>query len=383
MIHIGLFEGVGGFSIAAEWMGWETLCTCEINPFGQHILKYYWPNAYHHSDMHTLSYDTINIELTKRYGEGWRNDDIILTGGFPCQPYSLAGKRKGNEDNRHLWPEMLRAIREISPTFVVGENVYGLLNWNGGLVFEEVQSDLENEGYEVQPVSLPACGKNAPHKRERVWFVAYSGNKRCDNRRDNRQKRHIQGNERITKKSKSEWDRRECGFSEAGSITANPKSQGGVRLSERTKKTDTVNGKHGDNGATTHARLQRPEKRQQPTMGIEQLCEKRNATIPGNPGLQSSEQCCENEKRNITGKKSPTGSVKQSDCSRSWANFPTTQPTICSRNDGLSDRLDGITFPKWRNESIKAYGNAIVPQVALEIFKAIMKTESQLKNSEP
>ena len=176
MIHIGLFEGIGGFSFAASHMGWKTLVTCEINPFGQRVLKYYWPNAYHHADIKTLNYDTINSELSNRFGEGWRNDDIIITGGFPCQPYSLAGKRLGTADDRHLWPEMLRIIREVQPTWVVGENVFGLINWNGGLVFDEVQTDLEAEGYEVQPYVLPAASVNAPHKRDRVWFVAHRTN---------------------------------------------------------------------------------------------------------------------------------------------------------------------------------------------------------------
>ena len=83
MIHIGLFEGIGGFSLAAKWMGWETLVTCEIEPFPQRVLKYYWPDAYHHGDIHTLDYETINTELSKRFGSSWRNDEIIVTGGFP------------------------------------------------------------------------------------------------------------------------------------------------------------------------------------------------------------------------------------------------------------------------------------------------------------
>ena len=96
----------------------------------------------------------------------------ILTGGFPCQPYSSAGKRLGKEDERHLWPEMLRAIHEIKPKYIVGENVFGLLNWNGGMVFNEVHLDLESAGYEVQAVVIPAAAVNAPHGRDRVWFVA-------------------------------------------------------------------------------------------------------------------------------------------------------------------------------------------------------------------
>lgn len=162
MKHISLFSGIGGFDLAAEWMGWENVAHCEWNPFGQRVLKYYWPNA--------ISYD----DITKTDFTIHRGHIDILTGGFPCQPYSVAGKRKGKEDERHLWPEMLRAIREVTPRWVVGENVRGLVNWNGGLVFDEVQADLEAEGYEVWPFLLPAVGVGANHVRERIWFVAYS-----------------------------------------------------------------------------------------------------------------------------------------------------------------------------------------------------------------
>jgi DNA (cytosine-5)-methyltransferase 1 len=162
MRHGSLFSGIGGFDLAAQWMGWENVFHCEWNEFGQKVLKYYWPKA--------ISY----YDITKTDFTIHRGQIDILTGGFPCQPYSAAGKRLGKEDERHLWPEMLRAIREIQPTWVVGENVLGLVNWNGGLVFDEVQTDLEAEGYEVQPYVLPAVSVNAPHRRDRVWFVAYS-----------------------------------------------------------------------------------------------------------------------------------------------------------------------------------------------------------------
>ncbi|NBW23321.1 MAG: DNA (cytosine-5-)-methyltransferase, partial [Caulobacteraceae bacterium] len=160
MTHGSLFSGIGGFDLAADWMGWENKFHCEWNEFGQRVLKHYWPQA-------ELFTDITKSDFTK-----YANKIDVLTGGFPCQPYSMAGKRLGKEDDRHLWPQMLRAIREIQPTWIVGENVLGIVNWNGGLVFEEVQADLEAEGYEVQPYVLPAAAVNAPHRRDRVWFVA-------------------------------------------------------------------------------------------------------------------------------------------------------------------------------------------------------------------
>ena len=162
MTHGSLFSGIGGFDLAAEWMGWENKFHCEWNPFGQWVLKNYNPGTETFSD------------ITKSDFTKYANRIDVLTGGFPCQPYSTAGKRLGKEDERHLWPEMLRAIREIQPRWVVGENVRGLVSWNGGMVFDEVQADLEAEGYEVLPFLLPACAVNAPHRRDRIWFVAYT-----------------------------------------------------------------------------------------------------------------------------------------------------------------------------------------------------------------
>ena len=246
MTHGSLFSGIGGFDLAAEWMGWNNIFHCEWNEFGKRVLKHYWPNS--------ISYN----DITKTDFTIHRGRIDILTGGFPCQPYSTAGKRLGKEDERHLWPEMLRAVREIQPRWIVGENVFGIVNWSGGMVFDEVQADLEAEGYEVQAYVLPAAAVNAPHRRDRVWFVANTNVPGCQAEREQRQ----------------------------------PATQG-----------ERVVYRGGG-----------------------------------------------------------------------WQRFPTQSP-ICSRNDGLSSRLDGITFPKWGNESIKAGGNAIVPQVALQIFKTIADYE--------
>jgi len=162
MKHGSLFSGIGGFDLAADWMGWENIFHCEIAEFPRKILNHYWPNAECHEDIK-------KTDFTK-----YRGTVDIISGGFPCQPYSAAGKRLGKEDDRHLWPEMLRVIREVKPQWVVGENVRGLLNWNGGMVFHEVCADLENIGYEVQAFIIPASGINAPHQRERLWIVAHS-----------------------------------------------------------------------------------------------------------------------------------------------------------------------------------------------------------------
>ena len=355
MKHLGLFAGFGGFELAARWAGWKTVAWCEWNEFCQKVLKYHFPDAVGHSDITQTDFTV------------YANKVDVLTGGFPCQPYSLAGQRKGTEDERHLWPEMLRAIREIQPKWVVGENVRGIVSWNAGLVFEQVQADLEAEGYEVLTFILPACGVNAPHKRDRVWFVAYADNKRrrtrfgevstedgeipkwhkdaefshsnkfsttnansirrrkglgtsinhnrwqasdierCNNRCDNRQERCFQRNKRTAEENKSERNRWECGTCTISSINANTCNQG----------------------------------------------------LQGFKKYRSIRSIRKNGEEQFTGYVSPD-----------WTQFP-TQPPICGGDDGISAELDGITFSKWRTESIKGYGNAIVPQVALRIFNVI------------
>jgi len=156
MKHGSLFSGIGGFEIAADKMGWTNVFHCEKNPFGQKVLKHHFPNS--------ISYDDIKQTDFSIH----RGEIDILTGGFPCQPYSSAGLRLGKNDERHLFPQMLRAIKEIKPKWVIGENVRGLLSWNEGMVFHEVHADLEREGYEVQSFLIPAASVNAPHKRDRI-----------------------------------------------------------------------------------------------------------------------------------------------------------------------------------------------------------------------
>lgn len=170
MTHIGLFEGIGGFSLAARWAGWHTPVMVEWNPYCQAVLKKNFPDATIFGDIHEFD------------GRPYTGQFDILTGGFPCQPYSHAGKRGGNDDDRALWPQMLRIIREIKPAWVVGENVAGLLTMDGGHVLRAILSDLENEGYRPEIYSIPAIAVGAPHERERIWIVAHSDMQRCTQR---------------------------------------------------------------------------------------------------------------------------------------------------------------------------------------------------------
>lgn len=301
MTHGSLFSGIGGFDLAAEWAGWTNAFHCEWNEFGQKVLKYYWPNAESFND------------ITKTNFSKYENKIDVLTGGFPCQPYSMAGKRKGKNDERHLWPEMCRAIREIKPRWIVGENVFGLVNWSGGLVFDEVQTDLENEGYQVQPFLLPAAAVNAPHRRDRIWFIAHAVSE-CP------------GSSKLS-----------------GIRSTNEKAC--------RKGAQTVYNDAGSNGSTWNA--------------TDANSTRRRTFNDKKPFVAS-------QKRTKALSRNSIGSIYTK---TRWQNFPTVAP-ICAGDDGLPAKLDGITFSKWRKESIKAGGNAIVPQVALQIFKTINEFEN-------
>lgn len=295
--HGSLFSGIGGFDLAAAWMGWENVFRCEIDPFCQKILAYYFPNAKSYGDIRKTDFTV------------YRGKVDILTGGFPCQPFSLAGKGKGTDDERHLWPHMLRAIREVAPRWVVAENVRGIISWNEGLVFEQVCADLEAEGYNVQPTILPAAGVGAPHRRDRVWFIAYS--KISGDRGELSKLEAADGEEWQPEKFRKGYPQ--------------PWNDGKERYA-----TDT-------NG---HQRCKR------------RLHANQSKASERYPGLRHTWHC-----------RDP------------WKDFP-SEPPVCPGDDGFPHELDNITLSKWRRESIKAAGNAIVPQVAVQIFRAIVKMEN-------
>lgn len=287
MRHGSLFSGIGGFDLAAEWMGWTNIFHCENNTFCQNILKYYWPDAKRYGD------------ITKTDFTEWQGKVDIISGGFPCQPYSVAGKRKGKDDDRHLWPEMLRAIREIQPRWVVGENVPGLLNWKRGMVLDEIKADLEAAGFEVfPPLILPACGKNAPHKRDRLWIIAYASR---------------------------------AGFSDSN-------------------KRNFLNGEQ-------HIQSEAQIGEQFFRIGATGVC-----------GSVANTECIGQQGSGRT--KGQCNSKTNGNWEASWINanggWPTVSP-IRGRDDGLSSKL--------HKQSLEALGNAIVPQIAYEIFKAIEETE--------
>lgn len=276
MTHLDLFSGIGGFALAADrvWPGIEHTF-CEIDPFCQAILKKHWPNSIIYHDVRSLGIRNAPFQVD------------LLTGGFPCQPFSHAGKRKGTNDDRHLWPEMRRVIQEFSPRYVVAENVRGLLSIEGGLVFESVCTDLEALGYEVQPFVIPACAVGAPHRRDRVWIVANAKHQPAGNAERGRAHQGAP-----------------IGATGPDPYASDPEG-------ERTKWAGFIETKTWD----------RREDARGDGLGF-------------------------------------------------WSEpWPQVAARLCRLDDGLPS---GIPRPRgWRNAALKAYGNAIVPQVAEQIFRTI------------
>lgn len=156
---LDLFSGIGGFSLGLERAGMQTVAFCEIEPFSQKVLRKHWPEVPIYDDIRTLDFNgTVDV----------------ICGGFPCQPFSVAGKRKGKTDDRHLWPAMFSLIKKHRPSWVIGENVAGLIN----MALDDVLADLEGEGYTCQTFVIPACAAGAPHRRDRIWIVGNSKHNR-------------------------------------------------------------------------------------------------------------------------------------------------------------------------------------------------------------
>lgn len=333
MTHASVFSGIGGSEVAAAMLGWRNLFHCEINAFGRAVLEYWFPNSKSYEDITTTDFSE------------WRGRIGVLTGGFPCQPFSYAGKRGGASDDRYLWPYMFRCIDQVQPRWVVAENVAGILTMveqgevskvaSQAALFDSPDSlrghyqlretftlqricdDLEGHGYEVQPVLIPACSVGAPHRRDRVFIVGH----RCD-----------------ANTLADTNDTRLEGMHESRNRTQRPCTDGNAA--------DTDN------------------------IGLWRWCsEDRNEWQDTQEDIRR-ELLSQFERYN--------GDER---CGERWCNFPSVSP-VHRGNDGLPFPLDHLTLSpgKWRTEALKAYGNAIVPQVMYEIFRAIEDVEQNNKS---
>lgn len=452
MIHASLFSGIGGPEVAAAMMGWENAFHCEINPFGRAVLEYWFPNSKSYED------------ITKTDFREWRGKIDILTGGFPCQPFSYAGKRGGRDDDRYLWPEMFRVIDEVRPTWVCGENVAGITTMvEGGILtpmgsdttlfgegdglhryelrqsftIERICRDLEGLGYSVQPMLIPAAAVGAPHRRDRVFILAHVAD--ADRRDDARvaeehegegegeglQERHSiwepgepdqlrptvqgaaqdtlgdgcrlgksgqQGSVRHVGNVGAGDDKRVCG--EKRIHAANPDCWRSGEISTEIHAGEPDGSepfRYGSLRDATHADCEGREKPQQPGRGKD---DKENGAgmddrtersgSDGNIADTERQRLATAVQPGFHGKEERNGAGRHAFLTSDdawiegtwWDNFPTVSP-VHAGNDGLPFRMDGASIPfnRWRTEAIKAYGNAIVPQVMYKIFQAIASVE--------
>ena len=326
-----LFNGISGFGLAASWMGWENVFHSEIDHFCNQVMKRHFPNSIEHGDIKEQDFST------------YRGAIDLLTGGFPCPSFSTAGKHLGTEDPRYLWPDMFRAVREIQPGYVVAENVRGLTNWKGGVVFDQVQTDLETEGYEVLPFLLPAAGVSAPHERYRIWFVAHAGGRRISLDETgivSDRNGHRSGEIREESIFQS-W------ASTYGKIRTTADAQGQRR------------GKAGQD-------IGRPEKRDSR--------DGRERTAPYPLQFNGGEIQIEDREPGVGQESIGCGTERGN---AGWDRWPTQHP-LSRGDDGVSAKLAGLTTSQYRRACVASFGNAIVPQVALQIFKAIESYENQL-----
>lgn len=300
LTHLSLFSGIGGLDLAAEWSGFRTVGQCEWADYPTKVLEKHWPDVPRWRDIRTLTKESFYDRTGKRTVD-------IVSGGFPCQPFSVAGKHRGSEDDRYLWPEMLRVISELRPRWVVGENVAGIVN----MALDTVLSDLESQGYAVQAFVIPACGVDAPHKRERVAIVAHSNNER------------LQGRER---ESVSECSRERVAR-ESSTYVADADNGGGTvrRHGEFPAVEETAGGWRNNRGRTA-----------------EYVAGERRTAQPGLGGGSD-------------GFSRWMDSVRYRWADRSWE-FEIPRTAV-----GIKDRVNRL----------KCLGNAVVPQQFYPIFRAI------------
>ena len=323
---LDLFSGIGGFSLGMEaTKRINTVAFCEKDEYCRKVLKKHWSNTQQYIDIRDIDGTKISAD--------------IISGGFPCQPFSVAGKRKGTTDDRYLWDEMLRVITEVKPKFVVGENVQGIINIDNGLVLRQVQTDLEAQGFQVQCFLIPASGIGAWHKRNRVWIIANS-------------------NPRL-------------------SIGENKEIQARGNTIDSSSK-DVSNSKTLRNGGRSSEECRNEQwsfqPKEQKGSKVRSKAERRSSLSSTNPNKERifSTKTTRNNGKNE--KKSSNEYIRR--CSSTYRgkilqNYWATEPNVGRVAHGIPNRVDRI----------KSLGNSIVPQIAFEIGKAILAAEDDKEHS--
>ena len=347
LTHLSLFTGIGGIDLAAEWAGFETVGQCEWADYPTKVLEKHWPDVVRWRDIRTLTGESF-------YERTGRKTVDLVSGGFPCQPFSVAGKQRGHEDDRFLWPEMLRVISELKPRWVLGENVAGIIN----MALDQVLFDLENIGYETQAFIIPACAVDAQHRRDRVFIVAYTehyGSSRrkgagCANATDGEKqarqddaidiegaggiRRLVANTERKRQEQRKHEGQPRCGQGVFEGLCQN------VANSERMRKLQSK-GRIGDQRGWISNSGQ---------------------DVPNAPGIgQQGERTSGQQVAAAHGR--PVVSLRDCGDRTEWP----AEPDVGRVAHGIPNRMDRI----------KGLGNAVVPQQVYPILKAIAEIEGE------
>ena len=340
---LDLFSGIGGLSLGLERTGgFETVAFCEIEQFPRKVLAKHWPDVPCFPD------------VTKLKGSDVGRVNVIC-GGYPCQPFSTAGKRQGKEDDRHLWPEFMRLVVELRPAWVIGENVAGHVSMG----LDDVLSDLESEGYACRPFIIPACAKDAKHRRDRVWTIAYANDVlhsgKLVNGRHPGQARRGEGSDECEGQA-SQWKRVRTEFGTSCEVLANSK---GKQCDERQygERSEAVSegGLRKQTGASRKvmAHAERIGQQRQGACG--------NASDKAEAGEGEATQSIDGGFRGIGAAQPGMGGMVDG------LSFWMDEPAIGRVATGVPQRVDRL----------KGLGNAVIPQIPEMIGHAILEAENE------
>ena len=407
--HASLCSGIGAAELAASWMGWKNEFSVEIDDFCNKVLKYHYPNAVHYGNIFEQDF------------REWRGRVDVLTAGFPCQVYSLAGKRLGDKDDRYLWPQVLRVIDEIRPTWFVGENVAGILSmvltgeevkvgsytdvcgesytmYETRQVYavEQIKRDLASIGYSLQPVVIPACAVGAPHRRDRVWFIATNTDGAglpetrseqpdgpivdgISGERDD--KRYIKIPDWQNFPTQSPVRAKYDGISNIVPRYINQEVYDAIK--EYIRREDLPSVWKAFQKKEIREKIGRLYEIPEPGILLEILQRTSKDERPESEqemlsffSKETSGRILRYLRKHGTFTSSPLGQKYQKQFSREF------RDTMCDLSHEIALATKKIieeceiTYSRWRQESIKALGNSMVPEVVLEIFKAIEQVEN-------
>ena len=375
--HVDLCSGIGGFSLGFQWAELsKPVLFCDIEPWSRQILAKHWPDVPIAEDVKELANDP----------NGLVPDCDIITAGYPCQPFSQAGKRRGTEDDRHIWPFIFSIIQSKRPTWCVFENVYGHVT----LGLDEVLSDLERESYATRPFIVPACATDAPHRRDRLWIicrnVGNTQNERCNKWSDaeregaeNKQEQRLgvrgkpSGSSKDVADTDSEqrwnrgvfgnFNRQEWQSTETERKSLQPKNREAHASYAKQSSSDVANAQSKCRNERFNAKREQTSEQKGLQTQIGTSCS--DVADTSSARLQGCEQLRENEKQTGTRRKGSDGAASErSDDARGKANFWLAEPPVGRVAHGIPRRVDRL----------RGLGNAIVPQIAMRIGQTIKAT---------